>query len=185
MSNITSAKPIPQKQTSSQRHSALFLALLSLFTVAVCLFLLRDILFPPTWPSSSLPIHFSALSSSLIPDLLSSPFPPTVLLFYSYSCPACARIRRPFTDVAHAFPDIKFIAISLDDPSDDERGLGKSLGVTHIPSIFWVKKTEDIKSVKYNGDAHEGRLAAFINDRIKEERKLAGDTVQEAMHDEL
>lgn len=100
--------------------------------------------------------------------LLDEKGPDTIVAFYSEQCAYCKKIRQPVLMVANEYVDLKFMAVRLGEGSEENTQLARTFGVTHVPSLYFVKgrqtgKDWRVQRIKYDGGAQLPPMRNFID----------------------
>lgn len=166
-------REITTATSRGKRADVLHLVAASALSAAVMLFVMwrLDMFSSGRWEGyTSTRVVFEGDDSfvALRKALLDEKGPDTIVAFYSEQCAYCKKIRQPVLKVANEYVDLNFVAVRLGEGSEENTQLARTFGVTHVPSLYFVKRRQTLKDwhvqrIKYVGGAQLPQMRNFIN----------------------
>jgi thiol-disulfide isomerase/thioredoxin len=91
---------------------------------------------------------------------------PFAVAFYSESCLHCKQMRSPFLACSREFPNINFIAIPVNIPSNRE--LAVHYAIEFVPSlVYFPSSAKPDTHVHYSGDPNLKQMREFLTRQIE------------------
>lgn len=93
---------------------------------------------------------------------------PALLAFYSKSCPACKRMRKPFRTVA-ALPRMQNVLFVVSDVGT-AHNFADAYGIQFVPTLMFFPSGSDAH-VTYTGTSSATSLVKFLDEQLKQTRQ--------------
>lgn len=170
LASVAKRKEMPQVTTS---YATLLIAFILTALTLLILALFLGVFDTRRWyGSSNLHATDSAAQHEAL-ELVNVTGKPFLLAFYSTSCVACRRMRKPFHVASERLVDVIPCFASEVTHVVNKPWL-KLYAVDSVPAIYFVKAS---RRVRYKGGFDPDKIVAFVKDMLREGQSLHSEKV--------